>query len=325
LAKPITALFERVPWRWVAPALLMVVCIVRAASHGGFLNVTGIFVGFIWLMVALKRESKNEPRLRRDDGLTPAMARAMKRALADQRQAASAPTDQSAMPPATDALTQAMDRAIAEQQKTDPLIKVKIGGKEIFKRMVGALKDERGVHIESLLSSLGALAGYACQFSVRERNIKSGAKSPLSGLTVATGADGRKYYFGDALNKPLAEDRYSVWSLTAGTVQQLGKPLPDLTDIFKHATATVGSAQFGIPRMPKGHGTGDLPITYLKNIWPRILPVAQRFCDEPAHLPIVFALAIQDALHLAKDVIDPTLAGTIVMECAVPMSKVDLG
>jgi hypothetical protein len=116
-----------------------------------------------------------------------------------------------------------------------------------------------------------------------------------------------------------------VWSLTAGTVQQLGKPLPDLTDIFKHAAATVGGAQFGIPRLPEGHRAGDLPINYLKAGWPKLLPIAQRFCDEPTHLPIVFALAIQKAILMGKDVIDPTLAGTIVMECAVPMSKVDLG
>jgi hypothetical protein len=40
---------------------------------------------------------------------------------------------------------------------------------------------------------------------------------------------------------------------------------------------------------------------------------------------MVFAIAIQKAILMGKDVIDPTLAGTIVMECAVPMSKVDLG
>ena len=324
MAKPITALFERIPWWWVAPVLLIVVCFIRAAGQGTVLNVTGILVGVVWLVVALKSGANSEPQFRREDGLTPAMVRALNLALANQRQGSAAPTQKGAVPPAADPATQAMDRPIAEKQKTDPLIKVKIGGKEIFQRIVVGLKDERGVHIESLLSILGALAGYACQFSVREQNIKSGAKSPVSRLTVATGADGRTYYFGDALNKPLAESRYSVWSLTAGTIRQLGKPLPDLTDIFKHATATVGSAQFGVPRLPEGHGAGGLPIDYLQAFWPRILPVAQRFCDEPAHLPMVFALAIQNAIVMGKDVIDPTLAGTIAMESAVPMSKVDL-
>ena len=48
---------------------------------------------------------------------------------------------------------------------------------------------------------------------------------------------------------------------------------------------------------------------------------------------MVFGLAIQNAILMAKDVIDPTLAGAYTtlgvvlanaMECAVPMSKVDL-
>ena len=317
MGKPITALFEWFPWR-VAPVLLIAVCVIFAVGHVTVLNMTGILVGIAWLVVALRSGVSSKSR---EDGLTPAMASGLKRALATQQQAASAPKQKGA----TDPLTQAMDRAIAEKQKTDPLIKVKIGGNEIFQRLVGGLKDERGVHIESLLAILGALAGYACQFSVRERNLKYGAKSPVRGLTIAAGADGRQYYFGDALNLPLAEDRYSVWSLTAGTVKQLGKPLPDLTDIFKHAAATVGGAQFGIPRLPKGHGAGDLPINFLKIFWPKLLPIAQRFCDGPAELPIVFGLAIQHAILMGKDVIDPTLAGTIVMECAVPMSKVDLG
>jgi len=302
--------------------LLIVVCVILAAVQVTALDITGILVGVVWLVLVRKYGFNSEPQSRRDDGLTPAMALAMNRALANPREGAASPNEKGPVRP--DAMTQATERAIAEQQKTDPLMKVKIGGKEIFQRIAGVLKGERGVHAESLLALLGALAGYACQFSVREQNLKSGAKSPVSGLTIATGADGRKYYFGDALNRPLAEDRYSVWSLTAGTVEQLGKPLPDLVDIFKHATATVGSAEFGIPRLPEGHRAGDLPINYLRAIWPKILPVAQRFCDEPAHLPMVFGLAIQNAILMAKDVIDPTLAGTIALECAVPMSKVDL-
>jgi hypothetical protein len=207
----------------------------------------------------------------------------------------------------------------------DQLAKVKLGGREIFHRVTQGLKNERGVHIESLLACLGALAGYACQACVRENNVRTGATSPESGLTVAIGADGRRYFFGDALNRPLAEDRYSVWSVIAGAVQQLGKPLPDIEGIFQHVASTVGGAEFGVPRIPEAHRAGDLPINYLKAIWPQLLPIAQRFATEPAHLPMIYGLAIQHAIFAARNIIDPTLAGIIAMECAVPMSKVDLG
>jgi hypothetical protein len=191
--------------------------------------------------------------------------------------------------------------------------------------MTQGLKNDRGVHIESLLACLGALAGYACQACVRENHARTGATSPESGLTVASGADGRRYFFGDPLNRLLAEDRCSVWSFTAGAVQHLGKPLPDIEGIFEHVASTVGGAQFGIPRIPADHRPGDVPINYLKAVWPQLLPIAKRFADEPAHLPMIYGLAIQHAIFAARNIIDPTLAATIAMECAVPMSKVDLG
>ena len=237
----------------------------------------------------------------------------------DASAAASAKT---ASPPANTNTAAASSATLASQ---DPLMKVKLGGREIFHRTTQGLKNQRGVHAESLFACLGALAGYACQASVRESNARSGATSPESGLTVATGADGRRYFFGDTLNLPLAESQYSVWSFTAGAIEHLGKPLPDIEGIFKHVAATVGSEQFGIPRIPDGHRPGDLPINYLKAVWPQLLPTAQRFCEEPVHLPMIYGLAIQHAIFAARNIIDPTLAGSIAMECAVPMSKVDLG
>jgi hypothetical protein len=210
----------------------------------------------------------------------------------------------------------ALQRTIEEQRKTDPLIGVKIGSQQVAQQLMNAFKSERGVHIESYLACLGALAGYACQASVRE----SGAGGQL---VTAQGADGKTYFFGDVLNAPLAEDRLSVWSLIAGALQNLGKPLPDVTEIFRHVAATVGTAPFGVPRMQEGKSPSDLPINYLQATWPRMHAVAKRFSASPEQLPLVFAVAIQTVIIQAKDVIDPTIAAGIAMECAVAMSKVE--
>jgi hypothetical protein len=77
--------------------------------------------------------------------------------------------------------------------------------------------------------------------------------------------------------------------------------------------------------LPETHRPANLPINYLKAMWPTMMPLAKRFSAEPAQLPIVFGLAIQHAIVMGRTVIDPTLAASIAMECAVPMSKVDLG
>jgi len=211
----------------------------------------------------------------------------------------------------------ALQRVIAERHKTDPLAGVKIGSEVIAARLMAFFKTERGVHVESYLVCLGALAGYACQVSMRET-----AKGAT--LVVAQGKDGKTYFFGDVLNTPLAESPLSLWSLIGGILQTLGKPLPDLGELFTYVTSTVGGGQFGIPRMPEDKSPGDLPINYLKVMGPPLYPVAKRFCDEPPHLPLLFGLTIQTLLVQAKDVIDPTLAARIVMETAIAMSKVDL-
>ena len=220
--------------------------------------------------------------------------------------------------------TEALLAAIRERAKDDPLIGAKIGAKEVYHRLVEGLRNERGVHIESLLAILGTLAGYACQASLREQATAKGMNA-TSPFHVVEAKDGSKYYFGDALNAPLVSAHYSVWGLAAGAVQQLGQSeFPDLNALFQHTAATVGTAEFGVPRLPEGHAIGDAPINYLTAIWPKLLPTVRLFCADPAQWPILYGLAIQETINMGKEVISPVLALQLVMECAIPMSKVDL-
>ena len=222
------------------------------------------------------------------------------------------------------AIAAGMKSVIKASKKKDPLVGLKLGAKEVNSRLINGLKTEKGVHIESFLTVLGALSGFACQMSVRAEVNRKKLRLDQVGWVMASGADGIIYFFGDGINKPLAESEHSVWSLAAGAAEHLGGKVPDVNQIFAHVAATVGGEQFGIPRIPDGHTPGDLPLNYLKVIWPSVFPVAIDFCEEPGDLPVLFGLAIQQALEMAGDVIDPGLAVTIVMECAIPMSKMDL-
>ena len=89
-------------------------------------------------------------------------------------------------------------------------------------------------------------------------------------------------------------------------------------------TQTVGTSAFGVPRVPAEHRSRYPPIVYLKQVWPQILPIAQRFCSKPMQIPMLFGIALQRAIELTRDVLSPTLSATIAMECAVAMSKVAL-
>ncbi|OAI15713.1 hypothetical protein A1507_12860 [Methylomonas koyamae] len=226
-----------------------------------------------------------------------------------------------ATPPAVESLV----AAIRERSKEDPLAGAKIAAQEVYHRLTSAMQNDKGVHAESLLCALGALAGYACQASVRQRNLALGLAED-AGLVQIEDADGNQYFYGDAVNSPLAESQYSVWGLAAAAAQKSGcQALPDLKAMFSHSANTLGSGEFGMLRLPLRKSPADRPLNYLKALWPNLLPTIRMLCPHPAHWPILFGLAIQEAIHSGKSVIDPCIALKIVMESAIAMSKVDLG
>lgn len=214
-------------------------------------------------------------------------------------------------------------KRVEEMSSEDPLIGAKIGGKELAQRMIEAMKTERGVRIESILGALGSIAGYSCQASVRAQ-ARSQGLDETAHFVRAECNDGKVYFFGDALNKPLVEGQYSVWSLAAGGAEMAGcRDIPEPDEIFKHVAATVGSPEFGLPRLPAGHPLHDTPLNYVESFWPQLYPIISKFCPNPEHWPILLGLAVQDIMNQGRNVLDPCLALKIVMECAVPMSKVD--
>jgi hypothetical protein len=214
--------------------------------------------------------------------------------------------------------------AIRDRSKVDPLVGAKLAAKEVFQRLLEAMKDSKGVHIESLLTALGALAGYACQANLRAQALAKGmpATAPFQVLRTE---DGKQYFFGEPLNNAVILDQYSVWNLAGGAAQHVGaKEFPDPNELFQHTASVLGSEQFGIPRLPENHRPVDTPITYLQALWPMLFPTIKLFCPNPLDWPILYSLAIQEAIYASKESIDPELAFRIVMESAIPMSKVDL-
>jgi hypothetical protein len=213
---------------------------------------------------------------------------------------------------------------VKEMTPTDALIGAKVGGKELAPRLIEAMKDHRGVHVESLLCAAGALAGYSCQAAVRAKNRTQGL-SEVTHLTLAKTNDGRTFFFGDALNKYLAEDELSVWGIAAGGAQEAGcTSILDVHDIFKHAAASVGTLNFGVPRLPDGHPVHEHPQVYLERFWPQFAPMVERFCPNPDHWPVLFGLALQELISQTRGALDPCLALQVIMETAIPMSKVNL-
>jgi len=181
----------------------------------------------------------------------------------------------------------------------------------------------KGMHIETLLSALGALAGFGCQVSVREVLVKTGRMPLESAFVIVRGVDGGRYFMGDILNQPLLIAPVSVWSLVAGAVQHTGAPLPDINDIVRRTVSSIGSRDFGTLSVPKDHQPGEQPIETLKKQWAGCYKALKTLNGDPFFTGWYFALAAQILILKGRTIIDPTLAGQIVMESAVAMAKID--
>ena len=187
------------------------------------------------------------------------------------------------------------------------------------------LKDPRGIHCETILTAIGALAGYAAQQALWEGMVKPGKLAISEAFTVMETPSGATYFFGDTLDALLASmepKHLSIWKIVAGgTLAQGGDHLPDIGNLLRHCAATVGTSAFGLPRLPDEHLPSIMPRAALERFWPGIRLLLT--LAEPLHWPLHVANAAQKLMHQMKGAIAPDLAVRIIMEAAVPMSRVD--
>jgi len=207
----------------------------------------------------------------------------------------------------------------------DPYLGAKAAGREIYLHVRGALDmgDSR-LHARSLLCALGAVAGHACQASVRAQSVAAGRGGDTP-FHVIKGADGRTYLSGDAMNEPLAEHKMSVWNLAAGAAQLHGtQALPNLDEIFEYNASVLGTQKFGLPRLPRDQPVSGMPIEFAKRMWPTAQASVLRNTANPKLWPIAAALAVQEAIAVTKEIISPEISVRIVMESAIPVSRIPI-
>ena len=201
--------------------------------------------------------------------------------------------------------------------------------------LIAWLSDElrvgKRVQPESVLCALGALAGYAAQQAIREAVVRPGKLALDQAFVVIETRSGEVFFFGDLLNAVLvskdgaqsAEHGHaSIWKVVSSAGYEAGAlNLPDVTDMIKHCAATVGSQDFGIPRVAEAHMPEILPHEALSRFWNTTR--RKLVGTEPMSWPLHLAMAAHKLIVDLKDTIRPDIAVQIVMESAVPMSKID--
>jgi hypothetical protein len=189
-------------------------------------------------------------------------------------------------------------------------------------RQAGALEPE------TVLTALGALAGFSAQMSIRKAVIEPQRMDPNAVLSEAVTKNGETYYFSDLLNwivfENLSEPPWSIWAYVRDAVPEAERPLlPDLNEILGHAARSIGTARFGVPRLPARHMPRIMPRAALNEHWGEVhreLAASNRAASE---WPYDLAVAAQWQMLTSRDRLALPLAAAIVMEAAVPMSKVD--
>jgi hypothetical protein len=198
---------------------------------------------------------------------------------------------------------------------------------ELLEMLFAELRDSSGVHVETALTTLGALAGFSAQMAIRETLINTGKIPEDKAFTIVKTNSGEIYYFGDLLNEILFSNKPGIVSISGmigGAVQQSGgTSLPDIRDIARHVAGTVGSSAFGIPRLPPLHMPRIPPIALLDRFWNPMRNFLVVNVHSPAQWPLVIALAAQKVIDMAKDTLDPALAARIVMEAIIPLASAD--
>ncbi len=194
--------------------------------------------------------------------------------------------------------------------------------------MAKEIKRDGGIHAETIMTEIGALAGFAAQMSIRKEIIAPQKLDPDAVLVELVAKNSERYYFSDLLNCILFENLstppYSVWAYVLGAVgDQDHELLPDLADIVSHAARSVGTKQFGVPRLPSAHMPRRLPRAALHDDWALVQRELIAAGREPAEWPYDLALAARWQITTSGDKLAPLLAAKIVMEAAIPMSKVD--
>ena len=195
-------------------------------------------------------------------------------------------------------------------------IAAKIAAIEIYENINAILREEKDAQTASAFAALGSLAGQAC---LQEALFLHADKSDA--LITVSDVSGRHYYYGETIDRLLLQDRLSVWALLATAMQKYeDAALPDTEAIRYHVTQTIGAPLFGVPRLPLGLHIRMAPLECLQLWQPLKAGVLDRLHVPPQDWHLAYGLAIQKML--AQDALPPTQAALIVMECAIPMSKV---
>jgi hypothetical protein len=206
--------------------------------------------------------------------------------------------------------------------------------------LMAALKTQRGIHTETLMAVVGALAGFAAQNAALTSITAPIPSTKPRSFAIAQPKGGGIFLFGDAINAFLFPEAGSVLplaALVAGAALSAGakqEELPNVGEIASHIASVIGSPEFGKLRVPPGVAPQIEPVAALLKFWPQTVailtrpPIKPLFLNQEAplqeiHWPIILGLVASQVIKMSQNALHARISAALVMESAVITSKID--
>ncbi|WER45623.1 hypothetical protein CupriaWKF_15200 [Cupriavidus sp. WKF15] len=180
-------------------------------------------------------------------------------------------------------------------------------------------------HLPSIMVSIGACGGFAAQLAVWHTLIQPTHRNPGDFLVHARTRSNESFILGEAINQFLfvaGPDRLSFLS-TAAACLQGAHQLPDIRELAAHAIRTMGSEAFGVPRFPGPGQFLEQPRVALNKIFKIVADCFRRDNHSPANWPALLGIVAFRIIDAHKHILPPASAVKMLLESAVPMSKID--
>lgn len=192
----------------------------------------------------------------------------------------------------------------------------------LYQLIAGSLEGPQGLHPETFLAALGALAGYSARWSVR--------------AAVAEGELDNDFYVPDGINRPhvLVSDHVNqkVSSLTGPSVasvlttqliQSGASWLPDINAALQHNFEAINSPTYPDYTVPKRHYPAIPPQTLLMMLWEKAYRVLRSVDGGAEMAPTALAGAAAHACVVHATKVPLAVSGQLVLESAIAMCKLD--
>ncbi len=199
------------------------------------------------------------------------------------------------------------------------------GGITLYNSLIRQMQQNGTLKVETLMSVLGALAGFSTQMAVREKMVNRMGIEEDQVFSIIKTQNDERYFFSDTIDQLLQKDKHSIWYMSASATMRLsGRVESSIEEIIRYSVRNLGKESFGVPRLTNQTRPSYLPEYFVENMWYGLQEGLERFTNDPLEWPQIFGIAVQRALLTTKGILDSNTSLRIVLECAVPMSMIDL-